>query len=433
MAVGPIVHDLSAQAAPRVALTGAIVDDGDIRIDGYPLAFDYAERDGHTYSDKAPGQEVLAIPAYAAARAVGADEAVIERAEGNLTLWWVTFWSAGVPAVAIIALAAVATHRRGIPIPFAGLATLAFGTMLLPFSANLYGHVLGAALGYAAWVVADGGPGTWRRGVAIGALLGLGVTVEYPVAIVAVAVLGLLVVRRRWAEAGAACLTGIPFALGLALYQWAAFGSPFSSGYTDKPYHEGSSAFITGVPDPATLLEALFGSRGLLLFTPIVAVGLYGIVVRWRESRDDGAAVAMAVVVGFLLLQAGWVNPWGGDGPGPRYVTPMLPFLALGIAAVWGRLSEFLRMVVVAVSLLSMGLATVTDHLVGDGGMLIGAHLGHLSDDGVNPTVWSIALGPIGWVVYGASVAAVLWLLVRPDPAPTPTETEPDRMAAITP
>ena len=70
--------------------------------------------------------------------------------------------------VAILAMVAVAAHRRGTPVPPPALATLGFGTMLLPFGTNLYGHVLGGALGYGAWLVLDGGPGSWRRALVAG-------------------------------------------------------------------------------------------------------------------------------------------------------------------------------------------------------------------------------------------------------------------------
>ncbi len=432
--VGPIVADLTAQGAPRFALTGALVDDRTIIIDDYLVGVDFAERDGHTYSDKAPGQEVLAVPVYAAARLVGADAAIVPRVKENLSLWWVTWWSAGVPVVAIIAMVAVACHRRGTPIPPLALATLAFGTMLLPYAVNLYGHTLAAALGFGAWLVADGGPGTWRRGAAIGALLGLGVTVEYPVAIIAVVVLGLLAVRRRWIEAAAACLAGLPFAIGLAAYQTAAFGSPLSSGYSDKPAHEGSSAFVTGLPDPRTLAESLLGSRGLFLFTPIVAIGLFGLVARWRRTRDDGALVGIAVTIGFFLLQAGWVNPWGGESPGPRYVVPMLPFIALGLAEVWDKVSRPIQLAVAGLSIVSMALASVTLIHIGDGAALIGGHLSNIRNEGFNPTVWSILFGPAGWAIYLASVVGAGWLLVQAhrhdatpgqtaDPSPATTVT----------
>jgi len=240
-----------------------------------------------------------------------------------------------------------------------------------------------------------------------GGLIALAVTVEYPLALVGVALAVLLMARRHWGSLIAFGLAGIPVATLLAIYQNAAFGSPFSSGYQHKTYHEDATLFITGVPKLSTLAEVLFGSRGLFLFTPVVLVGLIGLVKRWQETRDDGAALALGVSVAFILLQAGWVNPWGGDGPGPRYVIPMLPFVGIGLAHIWQRVPAPLRRLTVLVSVAAMVLPTITDHLIGDGTILVSGHLRTLVDSGPNPTVWSIALGPVGWVLYAASVVLV--------------------------
>jgi hypothetical protein len=413
VALGPIVQDLSAQGAPRLALTGAILDDRDIKIDDYLVGFDFTERDGHIYSDKAPGQEVLALPVYGLSQAVGAEPAVVERVEANLTLWWVTFWSSGIPAVGLILLMAMACHRRGRPIPAVALGALSFGTMLAPMGVTLYGHVLGAALGYAAWVVLDRRTATLGRGAAAGALVALAVTVEYQVAIVGLVLAGLLAARRAWGALAAYALACIPFAAALAAYQDAAFGSPLASGYTHKSYHEGATLLITGIPKVTTAAAMLFGSRGLLLFTPIVAVGLWGLVHLWRRERDEGVVASVAVVAGFLLLQAGWVNAWGGGGPGPRYVIPMLPFLAIGLAAVWHRVPAAVARFVVGISLTTMLLASFADHLIPHGGFLLTSSLRELVTNGPNPTLWTIALGPAGWILHLAAIAATLALVVR--------------------
>ena len=220
----------------------------------------------------------------------------------------------------------------------------------------------------------------WRRGALAGTLIGLAVVVEYPLAIVGAVLVVLLALRRHWSSAVAFAAVGVPWAVALGIYQDEAFGSPFSSGYTTKPYHQGATLFITGIPKPTTMAAVLFGSRGLLLFTPVVAVGIWGLVQRWRHRRDDGAAVGLAVVVGFLLLQAGWVNVWGGDGPGPRYVIPMLPFLGLGLAESWAAVPPPVRRFVAGISLAAMVLPTVTLHLIDSQTFLIAGSLRKLVD-----------------------------------------------------
>ncbi len=315
---------------------------------------------------------------------------------------------AGLPLVAIILMAAVAGRRRGTPVAVPALAGLAFGTMLLPYSVTLYGHLLAAALGFGAWLVFDGDDHPAGRAWAAGLLAGLAVLVEYQMAIVVGALAIALLGRRSWGPAVRFAAAGFPFAVVMLGYQALAYGSPFRSGYEQKSVHADATLLITGIPKFSTAWSFLVGSRGLLLFTPIVAVGLVGLVVRWRRRREEGTAIALAVCGGFLLLQAGWVNPWGGESPGPRYVIPMLPFLALGLAQVWSSVPQVLRRLVLVVSICSMVLPSVTEHLMGDGSVLLVEHLGRLLSGGPEPTLLTMALGPVGWIPHLLAVGLVL-------------------------
>src|SRR5699024_9071603 len=129
-------------------------------------------------------------------------------------------------------------------------------------------------------------------------------------------------------------------------YQWAAFGSPFRSSYETKESLQDPTPFITGVPDPGTAIQVFFGTRGLFLFTPIVLVGVIGLIMRWRRKHEEAVWIAFAILAAFFLLQAGWPNPWGGDSPGPRYVAPALPFLVLGVARIWRSMSVLISRIV---------------------------------------------------------------------------------------
>lgn len=410
----PLIQPLIAPGASRLALTDAVESKGTIRIDGYLVdAVDFAERDGHTYSDKAPGQPFLAVPVYSAALLAGAEPASHPRVEGNLTLWWVTFWSCGVPLLVLIVLMAQAARRRGPPIPLAGLGGLAFGTMLLPLSISLYGAVLGAMLGFGAWLTLDGEDRERGRAWLAGGLCGLAVLVEYEMVVVAVVLGVALVLRRSWHGLLRFVAAGVPFLLGVLGYQWAAFGSPFRSGYQTKETFENATMLITGLPDPWTALEILFGARGLFIFTPIVLVGVIGLIMRWRRRHEEAVWIALAILAGFFLIQAGWPNPWGGESPGPRYVLPALPFLVLGVARIWRSMSALVRRVVLVVSLTSMVLASIVLHLVGGGGALIGFHVRELFNGGPVPTIFTVMFGPFGWILHLVLVGLAIGHVVR--------------------
>jgi hypothetical protein len=109
--------------------------------------------------------------------------------------------------------------------------------------------------------------------------------------------------------------------------------------------------FGIGLAHPHTIATVLFGYRGLLVFSPVLALAGAGLVLLWRRGLKGEAAVCGAAALLFVILDAGNWDPLGGLSPGPRYVSPALPFLALGLPdayARWPRLTG-------AVALVSVG------------------------------------------------------------------------------
>lgn len=420
----PFVQELTAQPAIRYAHTAAMVDDRSVELDRYRdvIGVDRVERDGHLYSDKAPLQPILATPAYAAAQLVGAEPATHLRVQGNLGLWWVTLWSTIVPLLVIVAMGVTLCSRLVGARPAAvGTVVMAFGTLLTAYGTQLYAHVLAGLLGWASWLVLSRDPGRRSTAFVAGMLGGAAVATEYPLILVVLVCAGVLVKLRVWSSLVAFCAGGVPF-IGLLLgYQWLAYGSPFTISYGEKPVHA-SEPLVVGAPDPLQLLEVLFGSRGMMVFTPILAFAVWGL---WRLASTASGERRMHGVVGlvvfglFVLLQSGWSNPWGGEAPGPRYVVPALPFLIIGLAEAWDRLDRGHRLgstarrVVVAWSVFVMMTTVLVNHLVPQGAVPGIHHLQRLRDEGPVDTLWTLAIGPFGWLVHLATVAAALMLFMQ--------------------
>ena len=74
----------------------------------------------------------------------------------------------------------------------------------------------------------------------------------------------------------------------------------------------------------------LYGRGGLLVISPVVAAAALGLVLLGRRFRAE-AIVCGAVTLAFVVLSCGYFDPYGGLSPGPRYLIPALPFLALGL------------------------------------------------------------------------------------------------------
>lgn len=412
LVVAPVMQPLMAQQASRYALTAALWEQGSVAVDDYAhlLTVDQAERGGRTYSDKAPGQPVLAVPAYALYRLVGGHSAAQARPFADPGLWAVSLWSAAIPA----ALLAVAMRRLALrvspPHATAAALSLALGTMLLPFATVLFSHVLSALLGLVAYLLLS------REGARAGDLAGAGllagvaVTVEYTLAllvvVVGVASLAAHRLRTAWFVVG-----GLLPAVLLGVYHTVAFGGPFRPSYRYSRFAAHQEGLVGAqLPRPQTFLAVVVGERGLFVLTPIVLVGLVGVVLlvwRARGRRRRDAVVALACFTAFVALMSGWSNPFGGASPGPRYVVPALPFLAGGVAWVWDR-QPAVPLVAAALGAVTMGLGTFTLPLAQPTEPSALLHwVGRLADGRVADTLLTAVMGT-PWAIVLPLSAAVL-------------------------
>lgn len=330
---------------------------GTPRIDKYVSdTGDRAFHAGHYYSDKAPGLAFLASPAYSVTRGIGATYANESREIHLLSVFGCL-----IPAALLLLIVCAFVEQ---PEAGRGLAVslmLGLGSLLLPFSTLFFSHALSACLGFAAYYLLWLGRSREKLlliGLA-GTLAGLAVSTEYPLAIIAVLLAGYalgwpVVLKRAAAYAGGALVGLAP----LLVYNWWAFGSPTRISYADEA---GQHAGLLGlVPfSPHTAVDVLFGTRGLLTLTPVLAAALVGIVLVYREGRKTEASMAAAVVVAYLLYNSSLYVPFGGWSPGPRFLIPVIPFLGLPLAVALRRLPA-LTVSLAVVSAAMMIAATLT-------------------------------------------------------------------------
>lgn len=200
---------------------------------------------------------------------------------------------------------------------------------------------MSAFLALGAWHVLTQDQLTRGRLVLGGALAGAAVLTEYTMAIAASVLLAVAIARTR-RRAGWVVLGALPTALVLMAYQWAAFGSPLAISYRRSTFSDHAEQLPLDRADLSTLevtMRVLFSERGLLLATPIVVVGLVGLIWRWGHEpvRRVATGSAFAIAAGLILVQCLWGNATGGDSPGPRYATAAAVFVAPGIAFAWSR------------------------------------------------------------------------------------------------
>lgn len=351
---GFVIQDWSSQPASRYLLTVAAVDDHSLELDPYEayLGVDQAPFHGHLYSDKAPYQPLLVAPAYQVYRwagghpfptGFGAKRHFQDRT--NYGLWWLTLWASTIPAaaLAVVMRRLVARVDAGLATPIA--AAIVLGTTILPFAGWLFPHVL-AALGVAgAWhLLRRGGavPSSPRSTFVAGCLLGVGIGTDFTVALIALIVLVHVVVERRWTRVVALSAGTVTATVPLLIYNWAVFGKPFETAYQGhlKSFH-GRGAFGVynlQIPRLAEVSKALVGSRGLFVLTPTMLLAVIGAVlaINTRSPIRRDAWVGLTALIGMVIISTG-IDGLGGDSPGPRYLIPALPLLAVPLIELWRR------------------------------------------------------------------------------------------------
>jgi len=209
---------------------------------------------------------------------------------------------------------------------------LAFASPLWVYSKGLANIPLTSLLAVLALLTVTTTNPSARRWALAGGLAGLTVVArpEFVVFGVAVGALSLLRWRDSWqstaANAGAYSATWAAVAVS-----GVGFWNLYRTGdLLDVGYHGASVLWQT---DRAYI--GVFGvlaspSFGLFVFMPVAAVGLWGLM---STGRQGPVWIAMLALCAIAVIGYGSFRDWyGGVSWGPRYLTSITPFLALGVA-----------------------------------------------------------------------------------------------------
>lgn len=396
---------------------------------GHPYVDRYAQqtcdlvrRGGHYYAAKGPALDFWSVPWYLALKAahlvprdqnVGMSYPAAMAGVQLRAIWQIGLWAVVFPGAVLLLLVRSLADEVESGTGVAVAVTLGLGTLVLPFATLLFAHVPAALLAFASFAL------LFRRRSALlaGACAGLAVATDLPLLVIA----GALVVYA-WRRA-------IPFAAGTvagAAPLWAfglwAFGNPFRLAYSGAAIDPGAGGaeqahvhdlfFTLTSPHPHIAVQVLLTKRGLLTLSPVLAAAAAGVVLLWRRGLPAEAALIAAltvVEVGWHAFRPDYELALGGWVPGPRFLVPLLPFLAFALAPVV-RKAPVTFAALAAVSIGAMTVATSAEPLLSNDD----THhwIARIADGNFAATVLTLAGIGHGWLAIIPLYALVLVAVV---------------------
>jgi hypothetical protein len=355
------------------------LNQGKTTIDQYQVnTGDKAYYKGHYYSARAPGLALWSLPFYDALNIVGAESwtdahVAPPNHRGDEMIYLIGLWANVLPGLLLLLLVWRVSDRLEPGYGAAAAVVLGLGTMVLPLSTLLFSHVFTAFLGFGAFALMvrerDGPPSPMLLALA-GLAMGYAVASEYPV-FFAAAMLGLYLLSRRDAltpplivkRAGAYIAGGVVGIMPLLLYNHYAFHSWTHLAYSNIPRQQ-QGFFGIDAPSLKVLATLLLDSRGLLTISPVLVMAVLGLVVLYRRGKRAEALTIAGVCVCYVGYNSGYYLPFGGGFMGPRFLTTMLPFLAVGLPLALKRWPGP-TVALAGVSIAMTVTATITHPLVG--------------------------------------------------------------------
>lgn len=381
-------------------LTVSMVDRGKLEIDPYAgNSSDVAYAQGHYYSGMPPGESILEVPYYAAAklwlplvstpaRERWSDDAALHAgvawrpSEKRFSLVLLGAFVDVCGASVLAGVMAVLFHRA-LGILHSNLNSrrrlvttwlFSFATLWFIHSPTMEHRVISATLCFSSFLGfmhpagGEAVPPGRGAGYLCGLALGYAVATSYDMVLVAacVAVFGLTERGRHWHWLWTAA--GAVTALGpLAVYHTVCFGAPWSTPYGHRAFPENAPTAFQTPLWRATKLDAadelgravklLVGSSyGLFFFSPPLLLALPALGrLRPGDPLCRPAALAFGMT-GVLLLFHFLTGYRGTPGEfGPRFLLPLIPFLMLlaPLGYAWGY--RWLVPAVTAASLVVIG------------------------------------------------------------------------------
>ncbi len=337
-------HFISPNELSRLLLTSAIADDHSLSIDNaiqrYGDPQDKAKFNGHYYSDKAIGTSLLGVPAFVLMR-------IAERITGvhfstQAVIFWLRLFTVTIPSLFFLAILTRFWSRlksQSSYIPHFVFVHV-FGTIAFTYSNQFVSHyLLGITLFCSAFYMNEyrlHTEGPLKYILFSGVFAGLSLLLEFPAAVpVAVLCVFTFLLFRNFQKLLYFALPVLSCVVIILGYNYLIFGTPWDVTYRHMThsFHTSKHAegFIgMGLPKLEALHGLLFSRHhGLFFISPFLLLSIAGFYKMSRnETWSTIANLFIGVVLAVTLTYSAfsyWIAGWNF---GPRYITPVVPFLS---------------------------------------------------------------------------------------------------------
>ena len=315
----------------RWALSRQLIDHASITIDPYTeYTNDRAFFRNHYYCDKAVVTSIIAAVPYCITKTIAdltrfeippsAHRYIAERLSAGISFILLMFF----------VLKKLKRSEKSIILPLLALGT---GSILLPYSTLLYGHVPAAFFLFMSYYCQN--REKYLQADIFGALAA---ATEFPV-ILPFLILAAYRGRKYWNRIR---LTRLAVIIILSFipqffHNWIAFGDPLRMGYSLETAEafEGMSRGLFGFTFPslkAIYLLLLSPERGLFFYMPWTVLGIAGFFHGKRFIPVLKKNPLPLMTLTYVILFSAYYMPTGGWAFGPRHLIPIIPFFAIGLA-----------------------------------------------------------------------------------------------------